>query len=143
VWRKEEGFVYVSFLNDEPADETWKEKSLRMIPKYLEQLQDQGFALGDIAILVRENAEGQEIVGELMRYGHSEEARPDCRYDVVSNESLRLDGASSVNLLVAAMRYLLNTQDAIARAQLAYEYFRVSGSTRALTEVFGVSNQGF
>ncbi|HEY8512935.1 MAG TPA: UvrD-helicase domain-containing protein [Cyclobacteriaceae bacterium] len=143
VWRKEEGFVYVSFLDDEPAEETWKEKSLRMIPKYLEQLQDQGFALGDIAILVRENAEGQEIVGELMRYSHSEEARPDCRYDVVSNESLRLDGASSVNLLVAAMRYLLNTQDAIARAQLAYEYYRVSGGTRVLTEVFGVSNQGF
>ncbi|MFO7257857.1 MAG: UvrD-helicase domain-containing protein [Bacteroidota bacterium] len=143
VWRKEEGFVHISFLNDEPAEETWKEKSLRMIPKYLEQLQDQGFALGDIAILVRENSEGPEIVAELMRYSHSEEARPDCRYDVMSNESLRLNGASSVNLLVAAMRYLLNTQDAIARAQLAYEYYRVSGGTRALTDVFGVSNQGF
>ncbi|MDV3308574.1 MAG: UvrD-helicase domain-containing protein [Cyclobacteriaceae bacterium] len=143
VWRKEEGFVHVSFLSDEPAEETWKEKSLRLIPKHLEQLQDQGIALGDIAILVRKNEEGQEIVNELMRYSHSEEARPDCRYDVVSNESLRLDGASSVNLLVAAMRYLLNTQDAIARAQLAYEYSRVSGSTRVLTEVFGVSNQGF
>ncbi len=143
VWRKDEGFVHVSFLNDEPSEETWKEKSLTLIPKYLEQLQDEGYALGDIAILVRKNEEGQEIVNELMRYGHSEEARPDCRYDVVSNESLRLDGASSVNLLVAAMRYLLNTQDAIARAQLAFEYSRVSGSTRVLTDVFGVSNQGF
>lgn len=143
VWRKDDGFVHVSFLSDEPAEQTWEEKSLGLIPKYLERLQDEGIALGDIAILVRKNEEGQKIVNELMRYSHSDDARPDCRYDVVSNESLRLDGASSVNLLVAAMRYLLNTQDAIARAQLSYEYFRVSGSTRVLTEVFGVSNQGF
>lgn len=142
VSRKEEGFVHVAFLKDDLPDETWKEKSLKMIPKYLERLQDEGMALSDIAILVRKNDEGQEIVSELMRYSHSEEARTDCRYDVVSNESLRLDGASSVNLLVAAMRYLLNTQDAIALAQLAYEYSRTGGG-RIMTDVFGVANQGF
>src|SRR5690606_10955227 len=114
-----------------------------LIPKYMERLQDEGMALGDIAILVRKNSEGQEIVNQLIRYSHSEDARNDCRYDVVSNESLRLDGASSVNLLVAAMRYLLNTQDSIARGQLAYEYFRIHRDERRMTDVFGVTNQGF
>src|SRR5690606_1483886 len=112
VWRKDDGFVHVAFLSDEPAEQTWEEKSLGLIPKYLERLQDEGIALGDIGSFVRKNEEGQPSVNELMRYSDSDGARPDCRYDVVSNESLRLDGASSVNLLVAAMRYLLATQDA-------------------------------
>lgn len=143
VSRAEEGFVHVEFLKEASPDDTWKEQSLGLIPKYLERLQDEGMALNDIAILVRKNSEGQEIVNHLIRYSHSDDARPDCRYDVVSNESLRLDGASSVNLLVAAMRYLFNTQDAIARAQLAYEYNRIHPDDRPMTDVFGVTNQGF
>ena len=143
VSRREEGFVHVEFLKEESPDDPWKEQSLRLIPKYLERLQDEGMSLSDIAILVRKNSEGQEIVNHMIRYSHSDDARPDCRYDVVSNESLRLDGASSVNLLIAAMRYLLNTQDAIARAQLAYEYYRIHPGARRMTDVFGVTNQGF
>lgn len=143
VSRTEEGFVHVEFVKEDSPDDRWKEQSLGLIPKYLERLQDEGMALSDIAILVRKNSEGQEIVNHLIRYSHSDDARQDCRYDVVSNESLRLDGASSVNLLVAAMRYLLNTQDAIARAQLAYEYYRTHPDDRPMTDVFGVTNQGF
>jgi ATP-dependent helicase/nuclease subunit A len=95
----------------------------------------------DIAILVRYNFEGQQIVKYLLDYKNSNQAKPDCRYEVVSNESLRLDGASSVNLLVSALRYLLNPEDAIARAQLAYEYSRLLEEDRPLTEVFTVANQ--
>ena len=60
---------------------------------------------------------------------------------VVSNESLRIDGAASVNLLLAAMRYLLNGEDSVARAQLGYEFARMHEPTRELPEVFTVSNQ--
>src|SRR5690606_25394228 len=71
----------------------------------------------------------------------SEDAKPGCLYDVVSNESLRIDGAASVNLLLAAMRYLLNAEDSIARAQLAYEFARMADPDRDLPLVFSVTNQ--
>src|SRR5690606_30728629 len=49
VSRREEGFVHVEFLKEDSPDDPWKEKSLGLIPKYLERLQDEGMALSDIA----------------------------------------------------------------------------------------------
>lgn len=139
VSKKEEGFVSISFLRDE-ENIKWRDLALDKIPGYLEQLQDMGVPLSDIAILVRENREGQRIVAHLLQYKNSDKARKDCRYEVVSNESLRLDGAGAVNLIISALRYLLNTENDIARAQLAYEYTRLHEPERDLAEVFSVTN---
>jgi ATP-dependent helicase/nuclease subunit A len=107
----------------------------------LEELQQNGVALKDIAILVRKNDEGQRIANHLLHHKNSGKAKPGCHYDVVSNESLRIDGASSVNLLLGAMRYLLNPEDSIARAQLGYEFSRLHKPERDLSMVFAVANQ--
>lgn len=142
-----EGFVEIAFIPDEKNEEhpeenrLWKDVALQRVPKTLEALQEKGVALKDIAILVRKNDEGQKIAAYLLQYKNSPEAKPDCAYDVVSNESLRVDGAGSVNLLLGAMRYLLNAEDAIARAQLAYEFARLHAASRELSEVFTVTNQ--
>ncbi len=95
----------------------------------------------DIAILVRKNSEGQRIVAHILAYRNSERAKPGINYDVISNESLRIDSAASVNLLLAALRYLHNPADAIARAQLAFEANRIHKSGRPLAEALEVSNQ--
>jgi ATP-dependent helicase/nuclease subunit A len=151
------GFVHIQLIREEKpesrtavlnettdgAGSQWKEIALHQIPLFLERLQLQGVPLRDIAILVRKNDEGQRIASWLLQYKNSEQARPGCRYDVVSNESLRIDGASSVNLLLGAMRYLLNPDDAIARAQLGYEYARLHQPERILSDVFTVANQAF
>lgn len=150
IARAEEGFVEVQFLNadETSADEnlttsesSWRGEALRLIPRMLEKLQENGARLRDIAILVRKNDEGQQIASYLLDYKSSPEAKPNCLYDVVSNESLRIDGAASVNLLLGAMGYLLNTDDAIARAQLGFEFSRIHEPERELSEVFTVSNQ--
>jgi len=138
--RGEAGFVNVKFLKDE-EELKWKDQALHSIPAYLEELQELGASLKDIAILVRRNEEGQQIVAELLQYKNSGHAKAGFQYEVVSNESLRLDGASSVNLLLAAMRYLLNPDDAVARAQLAYEFAKLHEPDRSLVEVFAVTNQ--
>ncbi|WP_160143482.1 UvrD-helicase domain-containing protein [Chryseolinea soli] len=142
ISRTEEGFVQVKFLQEE-ADVSWKDQALEEVPRYLEKLQEMGVPLKDIAFLVRKNEEGQEIVAHLLQYKNSGHAKPGCSYDVVSNESLRLDGAASVNLLLGAMRYLLNPDDAIARAQLGYEFAKLHEPERSLTDVFAVTNQVF
>lgn len=141
--KKDEGFVQIQFIKEELKEENWKEMALEKVPLQLEQLQLLGIKLSDIAILVRKNDEGQKVAAYLLNYKNSDKANPACQYDVISNESLRLDGAASVNILLGAMRYLQNPEDAIARAQLSYEFARLKEPSRALTEVFTVSNQVF
>ncbi|HQQ98642.1 MAG TPA: UvrD-helicase domain-containing protein, partial [Cyclobacteriaceae bacterium] len=137
--RKEPGFIRVAFLQ-KSEDQTQDEVSLEAMTAYIEKLQAAGASLRDIAILVRVNAEGQRVADHLLHYKESARARTDCRYDVISNESLRLEGAATVNLLLGAMRYLLDTDDRVARAQVAYEYARLHTPDRKLEEVFQVTN---
>jgi len=137
--KDELGFVELSFIK-KTDEETWKEIALGQIPKQLEKLQQLGALLKDIAILVRKNDEGKQIVAHLLQYKNSAEAKENCRYDVFSNESLRLEGAASVNLLVSALKYLLNTDDEIARAQLGYEYARLHKPDGNLSEIFAGIN---
>lgn len=144
--KSDQGFVEVRFVSDVrtddgQAEQSWKEIALDQLPLTMEKLQESGAALKDIAILVRKNDEGQKIANYLLQYKNSSKARAGCSYDVVSNESLRIDGAASVNLLLGAMRYLLNTDDSIARAQLGYEFARLHEPERELSEVFAVSSQ--
>ncbi|MDQ2656738.1 MAG: UvrD-helicase domain-containing protein, partial [Bacteroidota bacterium] len=148
VSKRESGFVEVRLLDDDAAAAvgdvphlSWRDKALHNIPLALEKLQENGAQLKDIAILVRRNDEGQQVASWLLQYKNSPDAKPGCLYDVVSNESLRIDGAASVNLLLGAMRYLLNADDSIARAQLGYEFARLQEPERPLSEVFAVSNQ--
>ncbi|MDL5047971.1 UvrD-helicase domain-containing protein [Oscillatoria amoena NRMC-F 0135] len=138
--KDEEGFIYIQFLSDEP-DKTWKDASLDKLCTDLEFLQQHGVRMKDIAILVRRNDEGQQIVSHLLQYKNSGAAKPGLNYNLISNESLRIDSAASVNLVLAALHYLQNPADAIARAQLAFEFGRISKSERTLTETLEVSNQ--
>ncbi len=141
--KQEEGFVQVQFIKEELKEDNWKELALEQVPLHLEQLQLLGIKLSDIAILVRKNDEGQKVAAYLLNYKNSDKANPNCLYDVISNESLRLDGAASVNVLLGALRYLQNPEDSIARAQLSYEFARLKEPNRELTEVFTVANQVF
>ena len=138
IHKKENGFVQISFLK-EADGEKWKEMALNLIPVHLEKLQLLGASLKDIAILVRTNGDGQNIVNHLMNYRNSNEAKSNCKYDVVSNESLRLDGATTVNLLICSLKYLLNHEDDIAKAQLAYEFAKLHEPDKNLNEVFAVT----
>ncbi len=144
------GFVKIFFIqeSDDRVESTgtrrrWYDDAMEEIPKAMEELQGKGVRLNEIAILVRKNDEGQRIASWLLEYRNSPRARAACRYDVVSNESLRIDGAACVNLLLGAMRYLLNADDAVARAQLGFEYARLHEPSRDLPVVFSVSNQAF
>ncbi|MCB0489641.1 MAG: UvrD-helicase domain-containing protein [Cyclobacteriaceae bacterium] len=118
-----QGYVQITFLEKQEGEEDWTSESMKLLPQVIEDLQDQKVKLKDIAILVRKNEEGQRIATELLQYKNAQ-AKPGYRYDVVSNESLRLDTASSVKLILSALRYLHNPNDAIVRGELAYEVVR-------------------
>jgi ATP-dependent exoDNAse (exonuclease V) beta subunit len=126
----EQGFVHLRFFKQ--ADGDWEEAALQALPGWLEELQRQNVPLHDIAILVRKNSEGQRVANYLLQYQHSPDAKPGFKYDVVSNESLRLDTAWSINVLISALCVLKNPADRIARTQLVFELNR----HRAASEVF-------
>src|SRR5436190_21366716 len=101
--------------------------AITLLPGWLERLQDNGVKLKDIAILVRKNEEGQRIANYMLQYRNLPEAKEGYDYDVVSNESLRLDTSFSVNVLIAALKLMRNSHDMIARGQLAYELALLPG----------------
>jgi ATP-dependent exoDNAse (exonuclease V) beta subunit len=139
IERKENGFVRVAFLQKN-EDQSMDEMVLDTMTAYIEKLQLAGASLRDIAILVRRNGEGQQVADHLLHYKETEKAHPECGYDVISNESLRLEGAATVNLLLGALRYLLDTEDRVAKAQVAFEYARLHTPDRPLEEIFQVTN---
>lgn len=133
----DKGYVEIRFLDREeilaalPAEQApaakkevikFEDQALALLPRYVEELQEKGASIKDIAFLVRDNSEGQRIAQRFMEYSASADANPNYNYDVVSNESLRLDQSASVLILVNAMRFLEDPRNNIARAHLVYEY---------------------
>ena len=120
---EEKGYVHLSVITESEKDteKTWRDQVLDELPHRIEQLQDQGYGLSDIAIIVRENKEAQAIADVLLAYRL---AHPDStyRYDVLSNESLLIGNSPVVKWLVAAIRYIVEPSDQINRAYLQHEY---------------------
>jgi ATP-dependent exoDNAse (exonuclease V) beta subunit len=107
-----DGHVRVQFLAG-AGDRTWQDQSLEQLPRIVEQLQDNGYALRDIAILTRTGKEGLQAAGTLLSY---KEAHPESayKYDIITEDSLTIDSSLSVRWLVALLGYL-NQPDTASR----------------------------
>ncbi|MGC4022077.1 MAG: UvrD-helicase domain-containing protein [Cyclobacteriaceae bacterium] len=136
--KSSQGYVSIKFISDD-GEIKWNDRAVEQTIAHIEELQQKGIKPSEIALLVRKNDEGEKIISSLIDYKNSSKAKPNCKYDVVSSESLRIDSAASVNLLVSILSYLLNPNDDIARAQLAYEYARQQNNSKKISEVFGQS----
>ncbi|MFO7940739.1 MAG: UvrD-helicase domain-containing protein [Bacteroidales bacterium] len=123
---KEGGFAKFEFVEREKLSEAREEVLAEKIPETLRKLQDKGYALKDIAILVRRGSEGQAVADALMAC--QEEASPDTpyRYDFISNDSLFLYKATPVRLLVALLSFV-NDPVSLDRAAIVNEYARYIG----------------
>ena len=104
---------------------SWKEHVKGQLPGMIETLQDQGYRLQDIAFLVRNKREGQEIANTLMEYKQQEKARAPYRYEVISPESLFLNASLTVGLLIDVLRFLDDAADQIAQRGVMYKYQRL------------------
>jgi ATP-dependent helicase/nuclease subunit A len=140
VHQSDEGYIRIRLLPKKGNTNKWKEEAMRALCRDIETLQLRGVPPRDIAILVRYNREGQAIVNYLMQYRQSSDAREGVHYNVTSAESLRLDRAASVNLLISALQFLRNPDDNIARARLAFEYNRIHHPDLAVSQVIQVTS---
>jgi superfamily I DNA/RNA helicase len=136
--REEEnsGYVHVEFLEKSGRGNEWKELASERLPKIIEELQDKGVPLKEMAILVRNHKDGQQAADILSSYAHQHRDNG-YRYDVISNDSLFLAGSPALRLIIAALRYLQAPDNAINRADMAWHYHRVhDGAQESLTTLF-------
>lgn len=133
-FQQKDGHVRIEFLSGED-EKDWKEEALGRLPGILEKLQDNGYALKDIAILVRTNQEGARVADTLLTY---KEEHPSDRYhyDIISDEALFVSGSTAVRFLVSLLRYLKNPDDR-TNEQIAFYSYQV------LKGIFGVDQQVF
>jgi ATP-dependent exoDNAse (exonuclease V) beta subunit len=135
-FRDREGYVQVDFLSGSDDTPDWKEESLLRLPALLERLQDSGYLLKEIAILVRTNQEGAKVAGTLLA---CKETNPGSayRYDIISDDALFVGSSPAVRFIVALLRHLKNPGDAACRQMARL-------SCAALTGCFdGIGEKGF
>ena len=93
-------------------------------------LLQQGYGLKDIAILVRDKKKGRNIADFLIRSNSEGLFIRDI--GVISDESLLLSASLSVNVLIAALKFLNDEREKIFRAELlsAFLMQKTSGNTQ-------------
>ena len=106
------GSVKFTFLTDK-IDVSYQEETLQQLAEEVESMAQQGVSLNDMAILVRKNG----VIPVVADY--FDKHTP---YRIVSDEAFRLDASLAINMLMDAIRYLLEPRNSIAQAQLAIAY---------------------
>lgn len=119
------GKVKIEFLKEE-EEEKVAEQAMSRLPGMVQVLQDHGYPLKDIAVLVRTKAEGQLVAETLMDFGRAHPG-DGYRYDVLSGEAMFLHKASSVKCLIATLTYLLHPDDDMAARAMWYNREVVRG----------------
>lgn len=122
-----QGKVKIEFLQAEEERKV-ADQAMEKLPVMVQVLQDQGYALQDIAVLVRTKAEGQLVAETLMAYGTAQ-AGDGYRYDVLSGEAMFLHKAASVKCLLATLTYLLHPDDDLSARAMWYNREIVKGGT--------------
>ncbi|HAN19417.1 MAG: hypothetical protein A2X13_01965 [Bacteroidetes bacterium GWC2_33_15] len=115
------GYVHHTFFKDSEFKE-WKTEVKNRVPKLIENLQDKGFRLNDIAVLVRRGSEGQEIADTLIQYKNSLTETTKYRFDFISNDSLFLVNSTVIPFILSVLNFLLDPGDDINTAYLAWNY---------------------
>ena len=124
-----EGRVSIRFIDEEQVD-NWQEEVLAQLPETLERLQDEGFKLKDIAILVRKRDEAVAVSEALLQY---KDKNPDTkyRYDLISNEALLLNNSSCIKTVVTLLNYINSPLEKTVCVRAIYEYYRFTTKMEA------------
>ena len=102
-----------------------REKALEQLITDIEKMQDQGYPLSDMAVMVRTHAEGQQVADALTGKQKEAGGPKAYRYDFISNDALYVMRAESVKLLCALFRHLVAPDDPVNQAFIRDTYRRV------------------
>lgn len=129
-----EGHVRVEFIADE-EETSWKEEAMKRLPALLEQLQDNGYALRDIAILTRTNYEGA-LVADTLLACQDEKRGNGYRYDIISDDALFVGSSLSVRFLIALLRYLAHPEEKTHEQMARFAWYAMKGADERIEPFF-------
>ena len=104
------GYVQIEFLKKE----VYEEETLPQTKAIIQDLLDKGAQPKDIAIIHRKNDKLQEIANYLMN------EMPHLHF--VSSEAFKIHSSSAVNIIIKALKFLVNNDDKLALAELVQTY---------------------
>ncbi|WCM43493.1 UvrD-helicase domain-containing protein [Flavobacterium sp. CBA20B-1] len=111
---KKGGFVKISFLDQnllsEENEVTKTDLYLDEVLKTINSVLQQGFSLSDIVVLTRKSKNGVEVANHLTKNG----------IRILSSETLLINNATEVQLLLNLLRFLKNNHDKEAKALILY-----------------------
>lgn len=96
---RETGRVKIRFIEDKK----WKEEAIRRTVEDIRELMAEGYAPGNITILVRKNDEGAFAANALMKEGIS----------VITEDSLLIGSSDCTSAMVNILRYLSTPEDPV------------------------------
>ncbi len=117
---KNGGFVSVKFPRN--GDRQWKQNVLDSLPELLTGIRSRGYRLREIAILVRNKKDGNQIARRLLDWQADPGREAGTRLDFISEEFLLLQESTSVRLLLALLGYLADPANRINKAVILREY---------------------
>ena len=107
ITKSDAGMVKLRFFQpDQPSNRSWPEYlplTLEQIEEWVREALSDGFAAGDIAIILRRNKDAVAVAQYLVER----------RFKVVSNESLLINSSPKVRLLVNLATWLADDQDTV------------------------------
>ena len=124
------GLVHIEFLEELEADDghkiVFKDAALEKLPLAIEALiKKQGYQPKDITILTRGNQEARLVIQTLMQYQQQTDA---LQYNLISADALLMSANEAVQILIAAMRWLVNESDTLSKAFLIKTLAQRTGS---------------
>ncbi len=108
------GYIQIEFLGGEK--EIVRQEHLSKTKNIVNELQADGYALKDIAILIRRNSDGNDIANYLSSHN----------IPVISAESLLLSSSGEVNFLFLLIKYFVNPDSEIIKVALLESFIRFS-----------------
>jgi len=116
----DEGLVSIEFLEDAKDDEdnkiSFTDQVLEKLPLIIEALLKEGaYSPQDITILTRGNHEARQVIQTLMQY---QQQPGTWQYNLISADALFIGANETVQMIIAAMRWLVNEIDTLSKAFL-------------------------
>ncbi|MBN2481602.1 MAG: UvrD-helicase domain-containing protein [Bacteroidales bacterium] len=114
------GLVQINFIREDEGltyDDIISGKLIRQLC----DLQDRGYTLNQISIIVRKNSEAEQLAGMLLKH-KNEHHDGSHRFDVISDDALRLGSSSVVGFIIALLQYFAHPDDAVNKYHIISDY---------------------
>lgn len=113
------GVIDIRFYPREEArsQNSWRPAAEQWICELVDNLiAEKGYNPSQLTLLTRNNSDARNLINLLLQYQQGDQAR--CRYALISADALVLNASPAIQLLLSALRFLVNEKDNLSLVEL-------------------------